>query len=61
MKKYRVTFYYNTYATIEVEADGKTNAIEVASEKMGNQSNLDELLDNLCDTGEADVNLITED
>lgn len=61
MKKYKVTFYYNTYVTIEVEADGKTDAIEEASLKMSNQNNLEELLDNLCDTEEVDVNLIMED
>lgn len=55
MAKYRVIQYYSTYVTVEVEADGKKDAIEVADEMISNQSNLDELFDNLYSTGEVDV------
>ena len=51
MKKYEVTLYYHTSATVIVEAEDEADAIETAYNKVDN----DELLANLSEDDDPDI------
>ena len=51
MKKYIVTLYYHTSASVKVLARNEEEAVEKACDKISNQ----ELLDNLTEDDDPDV------
>ena len=51
MKKYEVTVYYHTSATVIVEAEDEDDAIETAYNTVSNE----ELLQNLTEDDDPDV------
>ena len=55
MPKYNVRIYYNTFCDVDVEANTRDEAIEVAREKAALSCYDDELMSNLVENGEWDV------
>lgn len=56
MKKYEVTLYYHTNATVVVEAENENDAIEAAYNKVDNN----ELLEGMQEDDSPDVEEIKE-
>lgn len=55
MKKYRVTLYYHTNVTVEVEAQDEEEALENACEAAATNEYDYELLSNLVEDSDPDI------
>lgn len=55
MKKYRVTLYYHTFAIVDVMANDKEEAKEIASEEIESVDYDNELLSNLEEDSKPDI------
>lgn len=58
MAKYSVRLYYSTFVDVEVEADGREDAIDKANNKICAETYAQELMDNLQECNDSDVELV---
>lgn len=58
MAKYKVKLYYSTYCEVEVEADNRDEAIDIAYGHSGSEGCKKQLIDNLQQCQDEDVELL---
>lgn len=60
MKKYEVTVYYHTYATVEIEANTEEEAIVEAYYEAGKEEYDSQILHNITTNGDPEIEEITD-
>ena len=60
LKKYDVTFYYHTMATVTVEAENEDEALELAESEVTSDECTKQILSNLTEDGDTDVDEVGE-
>lgn len=58
MAKYKVKLYYSTHCEVEVEADSREEAIDIAYGHSGSEDCKKQLMDNLQQCQDEDVELL---